>query len=127
MKIIFYSHGLKKGPLPTGMDLYIDARGLTDAATSIGAPSGNNSPEVLKWFKDSYETKSGRVLTCIYGQLVWDAIASLKSRRSNNPYKPKDQLSVCCFCAWGMNRSPTLKRILAAYFVEFPEIETEVR
>lgn len=123
LRINLYSHGLKTGPLPKGMDLYIDCRAFPDPSRTKGSPAGGGQEEkVQKWIEGEYGKLSGFSMKNHLVRMILDTIYSIPGRRPGIDVK---QLNICCFCAWGMHRSPATKHLLAKWLS--PLYETEVK
>lgn len=125
MTVKFYSHGIKRGPIPSGMDLYLDVRALWEPSQGGNRATRSNSEAAD--IKSTYEAMTGHTLESLYGRMILDAIDSIPRRRMNNPYKPKDQVHICFMCAWGVNRSVAMKQIMSDWLKAIrPNWEIEV-
>lgn len=118
-KLILTSSGLKKGPLPDGKDLYIDARALPDPTrawadheTPYAPPMGaiGTDLKVQCWMREMAPIHA-------YVDVVEGALKTINHRRENNSKKSiLDPITIHTFCAWGIHRSVALKHILASEF-----------
>ena len=115
-KIIFSSSGIKTAALPDGKDIYLDCRVLFDPTRGKGAaatPGGKHlsTQEAIKY--------ASHVALNAMGSLVKAGASTLANRRGNGSSKPKDVMTVHCFCAWGVHRSVAAKYILAEAFEDW--------
>jgi hypothetical protein len=85
-------------------DLYLDCRGIQE----YGGFDRNNFTEFAEAIKvNNPETINAMVTTVV------DAIRAIPHRRGGLKDIYKEPFVVTCFCAWGMNRSPTTKYVVA--------------
>lgn len=95
----FFSH------LPVA-DLYLDCRGIREHGKGIDR---NN----FEKFSAQIQQNNKATLDAMVAQIV-DSITALPSRRYGKPGGPyAEPYRICFFCAWGMNRSPTTKFVVA--------------
>jgi hypothetical protein len=86
--------------LPPGVDYYFDCRGLPDGVTGLKGMSANQFVE-------------SQINLGAYVSVILDVIHRIPPRRYNqgeNWYKAP--IRICCFCAWGLNRSRTMRDLL---------------
>jgi hypothetical protein len=114
LRIVLRSWGIKRlglvpfqdrkfGLLPVS-DLYLDCRGIVEHGKGIDRND-------FKTFSQHIQKNNSITINAMVAQVV-DSVGALKTRRlGESPYaKPYE---ICLFCAWGMNRSPTTKYVLA--------------
>ena len=108
VKLTFLNRGLKGtgGQLPKAY-LYIDCRGLPDAATEGPGGSGD-SVQVQDYMKlNAPESLDAMV------QIIDGAVNRIPQRRRGETDPYARPIEICCFCAFGMHRSRAAKHILA--------------
>lgn len=100
------SQGMKVSILPTA-DLYLDCRGIKEHGLK-----GADRNDIHGTFAESIQQTNAPTLEAMV-TTIKDAVAQIPDRRwpSKTPFK--DPFVVCFFCAWGMNRSPTTKMVIA--------------
>ena len=106
IKIHLISAGLKGGPLPKA-DHYLDCRVIPNPHHALGGEVGG-SPKLRAWVMEHGERWVKR-----YAHDVVDGLSNMVPRRrgESNPYARP--YTVCCFCAYGQHRSPTMKWLLS--------------
>ena len=103
--LYLFSHGLKHG-YPPKADFYVDCRGIADVRGLPGDhPLGQAA--VLKASKVQLDTIE---------YLVKDALEMVGPRRQEQHLT--SPFTICFFCAWGLNRSPAVKNIIAGRLVK---------
>ena len=114
LKIILKSHGLKRASLKWGSevrycipkaDLYIDCRGVKEKGYS-GIPG--DDPR----FQEMLEENSLGALDCISGYIT-ESIRLIKDRRYEKPDPFTEPFVILFMCAFGCNRSPAVKHLMA--------------
>ena len=114
LKLILKSHGLKRDTLKWGSevrycipkaDLYIDCRGVKEKGYS-GIPG--DDPRFQEMLKETYAP----ALEAIF-QYIMESIGLIKDRRYDKPDPFAESFEILFLCAFGCNRSPAVKHLMA--------------
>ena len=114
------SYGLKsnKGSAVQGYrsipiaDFYLDCRGVPDDKNRVRV----SFQETLNLTK-TIETFGAASLDAMF-DLILESIEWIESRRSDEEDPFARPYVICFFCAYGMHRSPTCKKILAERLID---------
>jgi hypothetical protein len=101
------SNGMKVSILPTA-DLYLDCRGVKEHNLAKGV----SRDDVAGTFAQSIQQTNADTLNAMV-TTIKDSIAQIPDRRYPDKHPYRDPFVICFFCAWGMNRSPTTKMVVA--------------
>ena len=115
--LILSSHGLKTSGNATGSHyivpkahVYIDCR---------GTPDGEDAEEVYDWLAHEPEE---------FLDPIRSAVDMMPTRRKGAPDPFAEPILVCFLCAWGQNRSPSMKQAMARVLREtYPNWIIEVK
>jgi len=109
-KLILINRGIKLtgGMLPKAF-YYVDCRGLPDSAAGEGPGGSGDTPAAQAYIMQQAGTSIMNMVALVDG-----AVQRLPIRRRNEKDPYGSPIVICCFCAFGLNRSRAAKHLIAA-------------